>query len=371
MACFQDCCCWFTVRQTDVRMVESLGKFDHVAQPGCHFYNCCTEQALEPFSMKYKFMTCGVNSMTKDKVHVHVEVCVHYRVRTVKGSEGGFFPVGSQMQRGEPPASSAGAGSYGATGVSVPAAAQGRGRDPERQRLLGADAITSPEALQEDFIKKAFYALSDAHRQLESWTESLVRGQVPEYTIDGVYASRDAIAEVLQRELEAQVSPFGYTIHTVLVTNIMPSPDTKQSMNEVNRQRRLREAMKYSAEAEAKARILHAEGEAEAQRQSGIGLAAQRKAVVQGLQESIQGFQGSVPDVDAKEVMMLLLMNQYFDTLRDISQNTVSNSVFTPDGGTGTTARMRDGSLMAAAAAAPDAHEHGRQRAASGMHRGR
>eukprot|EP01062_Namystynia_karyoxenos_P031494 TRINITY_DN23378_c0_g1_i1.p1 TRINITY_DN23378_c0_g1~~TRINITY_DN23378_c0_g1_i1.p1 ORF type:complete len:335 (+),score=138.15 TRINITY_DN23378_c0_g1_i1:118-1122(+) len=332
MSCW-DCCCCFTVGQANVRIVESMGKFERVTGPGCHVYNCCTSEALMPFSMKYQFINCHVNSMTKDKVHVHVEVCVHYRVKTVDGLEGWFFKPSPQ--------------SMGAAFVGAAQAA--REGELARELLSDEERQMTPEQLQENYVKKAYYTLSNAHQQLASWSESLVRGQVPEYTIDGVYAARDKIAEDLKRELESQVSGFGYTIHTVLVTNIMPSHDTKASMNEVNRQRRLREAMKYNAEADAKARVLHAEAEAEAQRQSGIGLAEQRKAVVQGLQESIQGFHSHVHGVDAKEVMMLLLMNQYFDTLKEIAEKTKTNSVFMPNADA-MSAKIRDGSMQAEAA---------------------
>lgn len=326
MACW-DCLCCFTVQESEVRIVENLGKFNRVAQPGCRMYNCFTEQALAPFSMRYQYINVHVQSMTKDKVHINVEVCVHYRVKTGHGEVGGPSPGGA----------------------AGPGEAAGQGTPLMDGEMAGMDDAQKEEL----YVKKAYYALSNPSQQLMSWTESLVRGCVPEYTIDGLYAARDKIARDLQRDLEQQVGNFGYTIYTVLLCNMEPSPDTKHSMNEVNRQRRLREAMKYNAEADAKARVLHAEAEMAAQEQSGIGLAEQRKAVVQGLQQSIQGFHDAVHDVDPKEVMMLLLMNQYFDTLKEIAEKSFTTSVFTPDAEM-TTGRVRDANLQATAA-----HEHG------------
>merc|ERR1712222_182265 len=65
-----------------------------------------------------------------------------------------------------------------------------------------------------------------------------------------------------------------------------------------------------------------AEAEAEARYLSGLGVARQRKAIVQGLQESVSQFSDDV-GARPKDVMDILLLSQYFDTLSSVGANTL------------------------------------------------
>ena len=75
-----------------------------------------------------------------------------------------------------------------------------------------------------------------------------------------------------------------------------------------------------SVEAQKIAVVKEAEAEAEAKRLSGVGLAEQRKAIVAGLQSSVEMFRQGVPGLSNDDVMSLLLLNQYFDTLKDVAR---------------------------------------------------
>ncbi len=58
--------------------------------------------------------------------------------------------------------------------------------------------------------------------------------------------------------------------------------------------------------------------EARSKALQGKGIADQRRAIVDGLRESVDGFQKSVAGATAQDVMSLVLMTQYFDTLKEI-----------------------------------------------------
>lgn len=60
----------------------------------------------------------------------------------------------------------------------------------------------------------------------------------------------------------------------------------------------------------------------------GKGIADQRLAIIQGLRESVEDFQGGVPGATAHDVMNLVLMTQYFDALKDIGDK--SNTILIP-----------------------------------------
>lgn len=95
---------------------------------------------------------------------------------------------------------------------------------------------------------------------------------------------------------------------------------------------RLRVAANEKAEAEKILQIKRAEGEAEAKYLSGLGIARQRQAIVDGLRDSVLGFSVNVPGTTAKDVMDMVLVTQYFDTMKEIGASSKSTSVFIPHG---------------------------------------
>ncbi len=63
--------------------------------------------------------------------------------------------------------------------------------------------------------------------------------------------------------------------------------------------------------------IERAEAEAASKRLQGEDIAGQRKAIMEGRQTSVEEFQKHVAGVPAAEVMPMLLLTQYFDTLKE------------------------------------------------------
>jgi regulator of protease activity HflC (stomatin/prohibitin superfamily) len=83
-------------------------------------------------------------------------------------------------------------------------------------------------------------------------------------------------------------------------------------------------------EAERILRVKAAEAEAQSKALQGKGIADQRKAIVEGLRESVDTFQRSVPGATAQDVMNLVLMTQYFDTLKEIGATGRSTAILLP-----------------------------------------
>ena len=122
----------------------------------------------------------------------------------------------------------------------------------------------------------------------------------------------------------------GYAIHKALITDIDPDPRVKESMNQINAAQRLRVAAVEEAEAEKIRVVKAAEAEAESKALQGKGIADQRLAIVNGLRESVTDFQDSVPGTSAHDVMNLVLMTQYFDTLKDVGLSSQTNTILVP-----------------------------------------
>lgn len=75
-----------------------------------------------------------------------------------------------------------------------------------------------------------------------------------------------------------------------------------------------------------------AEADAESKYLSGVGVARQRKAIVEGLQTTVLEFSSQVPGTTSKDVMDLLLVTQYFDLLRELGKKDRGSTIFLPHG---------------------------------------
>jgi regulator of protease activity HflC (stomatin/prohibitin superfamily) len=121
---------------------------------------------------------------------------------------------------------------------------------------------------------------------------------------------------------------FGYEIVNVLVTDIVPDSKVKSAMNDINAAQREQVAANARGEAEKILVVKKAEAEAESKALQGQGIANQRKAIIEGLQNSIEQFQKVVEGASAKEVMQLVMVTQYFDTLKSIGESDGTNTLF-------------------------------------------
>jgi len=99
-------------------------------------------------------------------------------------------------------------------------------------------------------------------------------------------------------------------------------------MNEINKQKRLRDAAIMAAEADKVRVVKAAEASADASQLQGEGIARQRRAIIDGLRASIT--HGTGTELSTDKISELLLITQYFETLRDIAANSKAQTVFLP-----------------------------------------
>jgi regulator of protease activity HflC (stomatin/prohibitin superfamily) len=181
-----------------------------------------------------------------------------------------------------------------------------------------------------DKVYEAFYKLMDPTMQITAFVFDSVRARVPRMKLDDVFEKKDEIADAVRDELSHVMEGFGYGIVKALVTDIDPDHKVKEAMNEINAAQRLRVAATEKGEAERILKVKAAEAEAQSKALQGKGIADQRKAIVEGLRESVDTFQKSVPGATAHDVMSLVLMTQYFDTLKEIGMTGRSNTILIP-----------------------------------------
>jgi len=192
--------------------------------------------------------------------------------------------------------------------------------------------VTIPISVQNrvrpEKVYDAFYKLSDPAAQIKSYVEQVILGHVPSMTLDEVFASQSSIALAVKQELDADMATFGYEIVNVLVTDIVPDAKVKSAMNDINAAQREQVAATARGEADKILVVKKAEAEAESKALQGQGIANQRRAIVEGLQASIEQFQKAVEGATSRDVMQLVLVTQYFDTLKSIGESDKTNTLF-------------------------------------------
>ncbi len=189
----------------------------------------------------------------------------------------------------------------------------------------------------EDKVLDAFYKLQNPQEQIRSYVFDTVRARVPIVPLDQLFEMKDDIANAVKSELDTVMANFGYGIIKTLVTDIDPDAKVKASMNEINAAQRLRMAAVEQAEADKIRVVKAAEGEAESKALQGKGIADQRKAIIEGLKDSVENFSTAVNGVDSQDVMNLVMMTQYFDTIKDLGLSGKNSTILIPHGPGGMT----------------------------------
>ncbi|KAL0299434.1 UNVERIFIED_CONTAM: Hypersensitive-induced response protein 4 [Sesamum radiatum] len=210
----------------------------------------------------------------------------------------------------------------------------------------------------------AFYELQNPREQIQSYVFDVVRAHVPRMTLDELFEQKGDVAQAVLEELEKVMGAYGYNIEHILMVDIIPDPSVRKAMNEINAvfksnrishvcnwkfciivsypanhailldmiAQRMQLASVYKGEAEKILQVKKAEADAEAKYLGGVGVARQRQAITDGLRENILNFSHKVEGTSAKEVMDLIMITQYFDTIKDLGNGSKNTTVFIPHG---------------------------------------
>ena len=175
--------------------------------------------------------------------------------------------------------------------------------------------VATQYRVNEQNVTDAYYKLMRPEAQIKSYIEDALRSSVPKLTLDELFEKKDEIALEVQHQVAEEMTTYGYIIVKTLITKVEPDAEVKQSMNEINAAQRKRVAAQELAEADKIKNVTAAEAEAEKDRLHGVGIAQQRKAIVDGLAESIAELKEANVGMSEEQIMSILLTNQYLDTL--------------------------------------------------------
>lgn len=194
--------------------------------------------------------------------------------------------------------------------------------------FLTAVVSVQYQVLREN-VFEAFYALTNPAQQITAHVYDVMRATLPTLELDAAFEAKEELASSVKAALSESFTSYGYMILQTLITDLDPDQRVKNAMNEINSSKRLKYAVAERAEGDKILQVKSAEAGAEALYLSGVGVSRQRKAIVDGLRESIVEFSGRTT-ADTKDVMDLLLLTQYFDMVRDVGSAAHCRTTFVP-----------------------------------------
>lgn len=255
----------YTVKQQMSYIIERLGKYNKIVGPGLHIKIPVLDRIAAKINLRTHQLEFSIDAKTKDNVTINMDVAAQYRVNTTEGEQG---------------------------------------------------------------IYKSYYALQNPIDQMRAYLTDALRSAVPRYTLDEVFEIKDDIAADVNETVAGQMENYGYTVASTLITSIGLPKDVEASMNKINSAQREKEAAQSLAEAERIKVVTEAKANAEAMEEAGRGIAAQRKAIADGIAASLDTIQSS--GVSAKEANELFLFTQWTDMMEKFARNGQSSTVILP-----------------------------------------
>ncbi len=250
----------FIVPQQSVYIIERLGKFNRTVGAGLNIKIPFFETIAAKVDMRTRQEQFGIDAKTRDNVTVTMAIAAQYR-------------------------------------VSAQPAANG----------------------QPSGVWRSYYMLANPTAQMRSYLIDALRSSVPQYTLDEVFDKKDAIASDVNQTVSGLMVAYGYDVVSTLITSIDLPADVEQSMNRINSAQREKEAAQSLAEAERIKVVTEARARAEAMEQAGRGIAAQRKAIADGISESLAVIKSS--GVSAAEANQLFIFTQWTDMMSEFARN--------------------------------------------------
>ena len=280
----------YVVQQQTFVIIERLGKFNRITGPGLHVKIPYFERVAKRVDMRTNQVSFRIDAKTKDNVTVTMDIAAQYHVN------------------------------------------QSWGQIP-----------------QESGVYRSYYMLVDPVAQMSSYLIDALRSSVPSYTLDEVFEKKDSIASDVNATVSALMISYGYDLVGTLITSIALPNDVEQSMNRINSAQREQIAAQSLAEAERIKIVTEAKASAEAMEQAGRGIAAQRKAIADGIADSLEVIKQS--GVSANEANQLFLFTQWTDMMNEFAKTGKASTVVLPSDFTQTSSMFEQ--MLAAGSALP------------------
>ena len=178
-----------------------------------------------------------------------------------------------------------------------------------------------------DGVKLYTYSLSNRNQSIGAIIENSLRTYIAKETHEGILEKKEELAAHIRGDVEKQFSEWGMIIYSFQITGVSFPATITQAMSEVVASEQLKKAAENKGEATKIQAVKEAEGERERKRLQGEGIAMEREAIAKGLKESVEIVRGSTGQ-SSVEILSLLTLTQYLDTLKTIGLNGNSKVIF-------------------------------------------
>ena len=169
------------------------------------------------------------------------------------------------------------------------------------------------------------YTLQNPVAVIKTTVENSIRAYVAQQTHEEILQKRDEITDYLINHLRDQLLIWGYQIIGFQVKDVVLPTTITTAMSQVVASKRLQEAAQNEANAEYIKVVKAAEAQKQTRILQGEGLAGERKAIINGLAESIQDL-STTTGTSSESVLNVVMLNQYIDMLRSIGKDDKGNS---------------------------------------------
>ena len=260
---------FFIVRQQEAIIIERLGKFHRIANPGWRAKIPFIDRKVTRVSLRTMKEGFQIDAKTSDNVTIVLDVSAQYHVDYNWGN-----------------------------------------------------------APQESGIYRSYYMLAQPIEQMRDYLADALRSSIPNYTLDEVFEKKDNIANDVNATVSQTMAGYGWTLVSTLITGIQLPKDVEQSMNDINAAQRQQQAAQSLANAAKIKRVTEAQAEAEAMEKTGNGIAAQRIAIAKGIKESLDTSASS--GVSEQEANELFLYTQWTEMMTDFAKRGNATTVVLP-----------------------------------------
>lgn len=203
------------------------------------------------------------------------------------------------------------------------------GKYPSADKVIvdvATNLIYSVNASEEG-IKRYTYVLFDPKQSIGAIIENSLRTYIAKETHEGILEKKEELALHIKSDLDKQFGEWGMIISSFQITNVNFPLAITDAMSEVVASQQLRKAAENKGEAVKIQAIKEAEAEKERKRLQGEGIALEREAIAGGLKKSIETVK-QVTNQSSAEIMAILSLTQYLDTLKSIGSAENSKVIF-------------------------------------------
>lgn len=175
--------------------------------------------------------------------------------------------------------------------------------------------------------KRAVYEIHNLPEAIEKLTQTKLRDVIGSMDLDETLSSRDMINTKLRETLDDATDKWGVKVNRVELQEVSPPMDIREAMEKQMRAERTRRAILLEADGEKMAAILHAEGDRQSRLERAKGEAESRLIVAKAEADSIKVIAAALP---SKDPSAYIIANKYIKALPEMTGGKDSKLVLLP-----------------------------------------